>query len=262
MPTLLDSQTSTRLTTASTSPTGVDRRRNVLVGMVIAIEGPFKSSGRGSFDGDSLSRIVMLGNSWSQGLRSNWTHGNLCGDSLMGAHLGRARDFRLAVAKRYDGTPVRAVRADLHFDPTAMKTPPRGGGRPLGDYILELAANDPDALSSSLVGRHHQIKQVDAQGKQRVDEHGNPLPPLWLPRALFSTDIVSQGDAVDGVLAHDPLSALSSLLDAPTSRSLPNDVVATSTAVLDRLFAGRDRADVAGRIDAFKVAYLARKFGG
>jgi hypothetical protein len=263
MPTYLEASPASRLSTGSSAaPIGVDRKQNALIGMVVAIEGDFKTPGRGSFDGDSLQRIVMLGNKWSLGLRSNWTHGNLCGDSLLGAHLGRAKNFRLAVAKRYDGEPVRAVRADLFFDPTAMKEPPRGGGRPLGDYLMELAANDPSALSSSLVGRHHQIKQLDAQGKQKVDERGNPLPPRWYPYSLTSTDVVPLGDAVDGVLSADPLSAMLSLATSPQSLALPNEIVVTASAMLDRLFSGRDRGDVASRIDAFKAAYLSRRFGG
>jgi hypothetical protein len=260
MPTALESAPTTRLTTAA-APQRVDRGRNMIRGMVVAMHGDFKTPGRGTFNGDSLSRIVMLGNASSKGLRSRFTHPDLCHDGL-GTFLGRVTNFYHAVATRYDGEKVPAVRADLSFDRTALVEPPRGGGRPLGLYVMDLAESDPDALSSSLVLSAHKIEQLDPQGKKKVDEKGDPLPPIWLPKRLTASDVVDTGDAVDGILTADPFAALTALLDAPASRSLPNDIVGTASAVLDRLFTGRDRDDVADRIEAFKRAYLARKFGG
>jgi hypothetical protein len=249
-----------RLMTGSAAPSRVDRRLNAIIGYVVALRGDFRD-GRGTFNGDSLERIVHLGNASVKGLRSNWSHGNLCSDSL-GDHLGRARNFRLAVGKQDNGEPVPAVRADLFFDPVAMKTPPRGGGRPMGDYLMELTENDASALASSLVLKVLKIDQLDDKGKKKVDEKGDPLPPIWLPRALTNSDLVAVGAATAGLLSPDPFGALTSLLDAPASRSLPNDVVTAGSALLDKLFAGRDRDDVAARIDQFKASYLTRRFGG
>lgn len=267
MPSTLDNSPASRLTSTA-APLGVDRRHNVLLGYVVAMKGDFKSSGRGTFNVDSLERIVMLGNKWSQGLKSRFSHPTECSDGL-GSFLGRSKNFRLAPVRRYDGIPEMGVRADLHFDRTALKEPPRNGGRPLGLYVMDLAESDPDALSSSLVLRVHRIEQVDEKGKKKVDENGDPLPPLWLPRQLSASDVVDTGDAVDGILSGgsmlagaDPFTMLASLLDAPINGAFGGGVASTAAAVLNRLFEGRDRDDVASRIDAFKRAYITRRFGG
>ena len=129
----------------------VDRKANVINGYVVAELGPFKSEGRGEFDLAALKKIVELGNAEGVGLKNRFAHPSLSGDGV-GTFLGRAKNFRLEAGKM--------VRADMHLDPTAMKTPPKGG-RPLGEYVMELAETDPAAFATSLVLQLHGLLMPD-----------------------------------------------------------------------------------------------------
>jgi hypothetical protein len=124
---------------SSDNQIGVDREKRIIYGRVVAELGPFKSPGRGEFSMQSLEKIVELGNAEPGGLRSRFKHPSASDDGL-GKYLGRDKNFRL------DGTKVRA---DFHIAKIAMKSPPEGGGTPYGEYVLDLASNDPGALSSS-----------------------------------------------------------------------------------------------------------------
>lgn len=258
-----------RLSSAlSANPIGVDRGRNVLKGMVVAMKGDFKSPGRGTFDMTSLKAIVDMGNASRVGLRSRWTHPSMCTDGL-GHHLGRVKNFFMGVATRYDGEKVPAVRGDLHFDPTALREPV-GGGMARGTYIMDLAENDPDALSSSLVMDTNKERQLDAQGRPRVDENGEELPPIWRPRRLFASDIVDTGDAVDGILSSgDALSNLGGFaslftggtsLDAIDDLNLP-DATRAGAAMIAKLWPALSRAQVAERLCGWLDRCLDERFG-
>ena len=151
----------------SSRAVGVDREANgglgVLRGYVIAQEGPFKSDGRGRFDLQSLKEIIQLGSAKSAGLKSRFTHPDMSNDGL-GKFLGRAKELRLDKAlDARTGEIVPAVRGDLYFDKTARETPPEGG-RPLGDYVMDLAESDPEALSSSIVVKPAMFVE-DGKGK-------------------------------------------------------------------------------------------------
>jgi hypothetical protein len=179
------------------APAGVDREAKVIRGMIVAKLGPFKSPGRGEFDNLALKSILRLMSGTKQGLRARYGHPGLADSSEgLGTFLGRARSPRLDK----DGeTP--AVRADLHFDETAFKTP-QGD---LAGYVMDLAESDPEALSSSLALWADLQFRIDPKtGRQQLDAEGNPLPPLWRPTKLEATDIVGIGDAVDGLLSPEP----------------------------------------------------------
>lgn len=188
---------------AGSSPIGVDRNKAVLHGFVLAQEGPFKSEGRGEFNEKALKGIVKLANAEPNGLKSRFNHPTLSDDGV-GKHLGRVHGARMDSARVRRGDEfvmVKAVRGDLHFDPTALRTPPGGGGRPLGQYVMDLAETDPDALSSSLVLEVDEEFRLNKDGTRVRDADGRELPPLWYPKRLHSSDIVNVGDAVDGLLS-------------------------------------------------------------
>jgi hypothetical protein len=228
-------------------PIGVDRKANVLRGYVVAQLGPFKTPGRGEFDEEALREIVRLGNELKQGLKSRFNHAGMCDDGL-GKHLGRARDLFMSEAKNADGATVPAVRADLHFDETALAEPP-GGGKPLGLYVMDLAESDPDAISSSLVIRVNREYRLNPDGTRKKDEKGEDLPPLWRPLKLRGSDIVDTGDAVDGLLAAD-------VIDSKPFENLWN-VSDFMDDVLDGM--GRDEAEE--RVLSFVNKYLLLRFG-
>lgn len=228
-------------------PVGVDREAKVLRGYVVAQAGPFKSQGRGEFDRLALEELVKLGNTKDAGIKSRFTHPDMSNDGL-GSFLGRAKNHRLDKATdARTGKQVDAVRADLHFDRTALDTPPKGG-RPLGEYIMDLAESDPDALSSSIVVQADQEYRMKKDGTLELDEEGEPLPPLWRPKVLHASDIVDTGDAVDGLLSAniegEPLAALW-----------------RGAELLDSVFGGQARDVVEARLLAYVGRYLTRKFG-
>lgn len=190
-------------------PIGVDRKKNVLRGYVVAQRGVFKSE-RGQFDDTDLKTIVKLGNQGQAGLKARLAHPTLSDDGI-GKFLGRARNFSL------DGD---RVRGDLHFDRTAFDTPSGN----LAKYVMDLAESDPEAISSSLVLQVKEEFQLDAKGKPLHGEDGEPLPPLWRPTKLHASDIVDTGDAVDGLLSAD---------------ALPDAAVRKGCELLDSVFAGQ-----------------------
>ncbi len=185
-------------------PIGVDRKNNIIHGYVVAQEGPFKSNGRGEFDAKSLATIVALMNANQGGTKSRFTHPDMSNDGL-GKFLGRVHNPTLSTAiDARTGKEVKAVRADLHFDKTALETPP-SGGRPLGDYVMALAESDPGALSSSIVVKVDEEYRIEKDGTPTLGEDGNPLPPLWRPKDIRASDIVDTGDAVDSMLSAETI---------------------------------------------------------
>ncbi len=231
-------------------PIGVDRKRAIVHGFVIAQEGPFKSEGRGEFDGESLRTIVKLTRSAPNGLKSRFTHPDLSSDGL-GKFLGRVKNPRLDTigVRESDGqlkvNRVEVVRGDLHIDATALKTPPEGG-RPLGDYVMALAESDPDALSSSLVLQVDEAWRLDRHGHPQRDADGNELPPLWRPTRLHASDVVDTGDAVDGFLS---------------VAGLPDAAVRRGAEILDRQFGNADAATIRARCNSYLDRYINRRFG-
>lgn len=215
----------------------VDREARVLRGYVVALRGPFKSEGRGSFDDASLATIVQLMNAQPLGLKSRFSHPTMSDDGL-GSFLGRARNARL------DGD---RVRADLHLDPAAFSSP-RGN---LGQYVLDLAESDPDALSSSLVLQADREEALGEDGRRKLDADGKEVPPVWRPTKLHASDVVDTGDAVDGLLSAgiDP-------------DGLPLGALWKGSALLDQLFPNQPREVVEARATAWLGRCLDLRYGG
>lgn len=217
----------------ATRPIGVDREtgNGVIRGYVVAEVGDFKS-GRGSFDGQSLSMIAEQINSKAGGLKSHFTHATLSADGL-GKSLGRAKNARV------DGN---SVRADLHLSASSRKTP----NGDLGGYVMDLAEEDASALGSSLVIHPKIVRKLDAKGKPAVDEQGREVPPLWLPIDLRASDVVGDGDAVHGSFLSAGLSA----------GDLPDAAVWQGAYLLDGMFPGKTRAEVEAKLQAWLGRYL------
>lgn len=226
---------------SATREVGVDRENKIIKGFLVAEAGPFRSDGRGEFDSDSLSSIVSLMRSEPMGLKSRFTHPTLSNDGL-GTFLGRATDPRVEKVYRPDGE-VDAVRADLHLSETAFDGNPNGN---LGDYLLDLAEEDPDAMGASLVLIADQEYRTDEKNRRLTDEDGEELPPLWRPKALHAVDIVDTGDATRAFLSMD---------------GLPDEIVRRGAELLDRQFAGCGREVVEARCAAWLSRYLDHRYG-
>lgn len=245
--------------TVTGRPIEVDRKAEVLRGFVVAQMGPFKSFGRGEFDELSLQQAIKLGNEARGGVKSRFTHPDMSSDGL-GKFLGRAHKFSMSTATdERTGKTVKAVRADLHFDPSAHDTP----NGDLAGYVMTLAENDPAALSSSMVVKADEEFRMNKDGTFQADEDGEPLPPLWRLTALHASDIVDTGDAVDGLLSAEQLSKALSVGLTPDLQALLkwDNVVRLSSQLLDGLFAGQDRDVVEARCMEYLRRYLSRRFG-
>lgn len=245
------------------SAIGVDRKQNALMGMVVALEGPFKSEGRGEFDYEGLREITRLGNKSNMGLKSRFQHATVSDDGL-GKFLGRVKELWLdkaMVERNNQMVKVNAVRGNLFFDSTAMKEPP-GGGPPLGQYVMDLAESDPNAISSSLVLQAKELFRTDKNGKPLSDKEGNPLPPLWIPTKIHGSDIVDTGDAVDGLLSPSEMAqALSVGLTPELEKLLRFDnVQRLATQLLDGFFRGKDKDTVAAKCQGWLSRYLELRF--
>ena len=113
----------------------VDRANSRLRGYIVCETGDFKD-GRGHFSLESLQKVCDLINATPNGVKSHFGH-----DNQLGKFLGRTKNAAVIGPR---------VRADLHFDKTAMELTPVGN-TPLGKYVMDLAESDPDALNASLV---------------------------------------------------------------------------------------------------------------
>ncbi len=160
---------------------GVDRASGSINGVIISEVGHFKD-GRGQFTIESLNRIVELGNSELGGLKCYWMHAGDNDD--IDAFLGRLVNFRIEGQR---------VRADLHFDPTAMDEP-IGGGKPRGVYLMNRVEADPSSLGMS---------PHLAYTRQDAPDNG---PDVWIPVELRSVDVVREGAATHSFLQTQQMS--------------------------------------------------------
>jgi hypothetical protein len=179
--------------TGTSARIGVDTDNRILHGIVLAQTGRFET-GRGQFTLDSLRKGAAIMRSHPYGTRSYFQHG----EDQLGRLLGRIKNTRV------EGD---VLRGDLHLGPTSMQTPPVGG-RPLGEYVLQLATTDPDAMAASLVLEADKVNPP----RGSANLNSGKMVPVWHPTSIFSADLVSRGDAsrngLFGLSAHDEIEAL------------------------------------------------------
>lgn len=228
---------------------GVDREKRIILGYVVAQEGPFREpEPRGEFDLKSLREIIRLMKAKSNGLKSRFGHPSLSSDAA-GTAVGRARDPRLdrATVDRDGGhVSLMAVRADLHLDKSAFESNPNGN---LGEYLLTVAESDNGLISSSLVLQVDEEWRLNKDGKPQANEDGTLLPPLWRPKVLHASDITDEGAAVDKLLS-------------PNGVDLADAAVRQGSQLLDKLFSGQSRSVIEARCNAWLARYLTMRFGG
>jgi hypothetical protein len=234
-------------------PIGVDREteQGVLRGYIMAEEGPFKT-GRGEFGKKALRQIIKLCNGTPTGLKCRMGHPNESDDGV-GKFLGRVRSawYEEYPSKGPIGDPLLQlgrVRGDLYFAESAHEVPGKGD---LAAYFMKRAEEDAESFSSSLVLDCEQEYRLEKDGRPLRDATGKELPPLWMPLKLYASDLVDDGDAVAGGLlsSGDELSMLT------------QDMLRQGCDLLDRQFAGKDRAFIRSHLDAFVGRYLANRFG-
>jgi len=232
----------------------VDQKAGIIRNVILAEEGEFHDK-RGEFDRRGIRQVVSLAKQRTGGLKARLGHPRASSDS-MGKFLGRYHSFRSdtvlrEVGKDASGRPlmkeILVARGDLHLDPTALSEP-IGGGKPIGVYVMELAASDRDAFGASLVLKKNEEFRLDKRNQRLKDETGEDLPPLWFPTALHAADVVDDPDATNSFLSADILAGL------------PDAIVRQGCDLLDAQFANQDRDVIKARLSAFIDRYLAYRF--
>ncbi len=177
----------------------VDRDEQVIYGVSCAQA--VEALGHGmQLDRVTLSQIVELGNGTRSGLKSRFTHPGLSSDG-MGKFLGRLRTFRVENDK---------ATADLHLSESAFKSPDGN----LGDYVLDLAEEDPEAFGMSIVfdldklvwvrSTGEEVATVDGATGRRVDrpEDATSKYPVARIKKLAACDVVDEPAANrDGIFS-------------------------------------------------------------
>lgn len=234
-------------------PIGVEPETEygVIRGFIMAEEGPFKT-GRGEFNKKALKQIVKLCNDNPKGLKCRMGHPTESDDGL-GKYLGRVRSawYEEYPSKGPIGDPLLQlgrVRGDLYFAQSARDVPGKGD---LAAYFMQRAKEDAESLSSSLVLDCEQEYRLEKDGRPKQSEDGMNLPPLWFPTKLYASDLVDDGDAVQGGLLSANVDELS---------TLTHEVLSQGCALLDRQFEGKDRAFIKEHLTAFVERYLAWRF--
>lgn len=135
----------TEMFRAASSPSGrVDKLNRVIYGVAIVEKGPVRFDGRKQYaDDETLQQVLDLGRRAAEGVKSHLSHGDDATDGIFN-HLGRFRNFRIV---------GNATVADLYVAASAKD----------GDYILNLAAEDPQAFGASM------LCSLDRKAPRRAD---------------------------------------------------------------------------------------------
>lgn len=157
---------------------GADKRTKAVYGAKIIQLGEVNDSRPFEVDNVTLQQVADAINGPNKGLKARWTHPHLCEDG-MGKHLGYWTNARI------DGD---AVVADLHLSETAFKSP----AGDLGNYVLELAEEDPDAFGVSVAGRF----TTEMEQELEASEPGTIVPIRF--ERLRAADVVADPAATRG----------------------------------------------------------------
>lgn len=165
---------------------GIDREKGIIRGFAVMTKGFVKDVRGWEIDETTLEQVTLAGNVAQNGLKSRFGHPMMSSEAL-GTFLGRAKNFQK------DGD---LVRADLHIDESAYKTPDGD----LAGYVMDLAESDPEAFGASVVLLEYDLEeQFEADGKTpKKDANGNPLPERLRVAKLSSVDVVDEPAANEG----------------------------------------------------------------
>ncbi len=161
----------------------VDRDNRVIYGVAIVEQGDIRFDSRKLFaDYKTLDQVLALAQK-SHGVVARLGHPQNDRDEVL-EHVGRFRNFRVV---------GKAVVADLHVAASSKH----------GDYVLDLAAEDPGAFGASMVtvpdNLAHRERRADGKQPIRVaqllsiDLVGVPA----LTSGLLASEFASNGGAAD-----------------------------------------------------------------
>lgn len=205
----------------------VDTENRVVYGVAVLQTGPLnEGDARPWFiDAESLSQVLSLATVNPKGLKARWTHPNMSNDG-MGTFLGRWRNFRIE-----GGT----LFADLHLSEIAF----REGDESRGQYVMDMAKNDPDAFGVSI------FPVLDKAAMEKLQTAAGTQPMRF--SKLVAADVVDEPAATRGGFFGGRLSI----------GTLP----AKATQALDAVFPlGTPETVICQRAQAFLDTYLSTKF--
>jgi hypothetical protein len=220
-----------------TDGANVDREKRTIFGASIASVG--EAIGHGvELDQTFMSQVVEHGNAAKHGVKVRFGHPNMS-SSAEGTFLGRATNFRLAD----EGSRVRAdIRlADVAFSETANKA---------GDYVLDLAEEDPDAFGVSVVFDGERVMRLNEDGTPKKDEDGNELLPLMRVKKLWASDVVDEPATGDGLFSR------TTILSATFTEQLDKLMAEESAPATIESFLARYAASRGMDLEEFKANLL------
>jgi hypothetical protein len=179
------------------------------------------------FDETSLQQLQQLAAAKSRGVKSRFIHPDWFHDGL-GKYLGRFINFRIEEVASEQ--PALKLLADLQLSQTSH-TSPAGD---IGQYVVDLANEDPSALGVSVV--------VDLQ-REKVD--GQDLPQARITQ-LYAADVVDEPALNPGGLfqkaptptprGEAPMVGAEGLFEAPDPiPSIEGEPQMTDQPVIDRV---------------------------
>ncbi len=210
----------------------VDRERRVIRGVSLIQLGDVNDDRPWNADAVTLQQTIKLGKSNPKGLKARWTHPNMSSDGL-GKFVGRHRRFRLSEDKT-------EVLTDVHLAAVAFKSNAPGMTVSMGEYLLDMAENDPDAIGLSI----HPKQDTEAMGA--LEQDGQRTPMRF--KKLVAGDFVDEPAATRGGLF-----GANSLSIATAPQFL--------TEALDKLFPEAAEGVIRQRSLGFFDTYLANRFG-
>ena len=230
-------QSAFRTDAARQPPARVDREGGVIYGAAMMQTGDLNSGDVRPFTADSetLQQVEQLGNAARNGIKARFTHPNMSNDG-MGSYLGRWTNFRI------DGD---TVRADLHIADAAY-TSPQGD---LGNYVMDLAEQDPEAFGISMATQLDQQNYAEFEATYSRESDREKRKAMRWPMRFTA---MKAGDVVDSPAA--TRTGLFSLTEAD-----PRNLPAQATALLDTYFSDAPAEAVRARINGFLDRYFSSR---
>ena len=226
-----------RTDTTRQPPAQVDRNGGIIYGAAMMQAGDLNPGDARPYtvDAETLQQVVSFGNAARHGLKARFTHPNMSNDG-MGSYLGRWTNFRI------DGD---TVRADLHIADAAY-TSPQGD---LGNYVLDLAEQDPEAFGVSMATRFDEQNLAQFEDLRFRESDAEKRKAMRWPMRFSG---MKAGDIVDSPAA--TRTGLFSLSEVDL-RNLPLQ----ATTLLDAYFSDAPAAAIRERISGFLDRYLASR---
>ncbi len=149
--------------TGQVTPEGGDRGAGLIEGFSVITLG--EALGHGMWcDAEFLKQThAAIEAAGESGVKCRFTHPGLSADG-MGKLLGSIKNPKLTSTQ---------VTADLHFSESAHKTPDGD----LAEYVMAMAAEDPDKFGSSIVFQHDQKAAEIFRLENTNDETGDFISP-------------------------------------------------------------------------------------